>query len=114
MSNLLKASLLVSNPHLNRRVHSAVMQVASEQSNAEGAGGNFARLVYQDLDRPWSDFVLHAAADQHIQAASVINEDATAIVTTEVNDEQILNVVNGVWAMIAQKYAPVVDGSDQP
>jgi hypothetical protein len=106
MSNLLKNSLLQNNPHLNARVHAGVITVAQQQSGAEGASGAFANLVLRDLNRSWPDFILHAAADVHIQAASVINEDSTAIVTTEVNDDQILNVVNGVWALAAQKYAP--------
>jgi|SRR5690625_918651 len=106
MSNLLKNSLLQANPHLSKRVHAGVIQVAGEQSGAEGAGGAFARLVQKDLSRSWPDFILNAAADVHIQAASVINEDATAIVTTEVNDEQILNVINSTWASAAEKYAP--------
>lgn len=106
MSNLLKNSLLQANPHLNRRVHAAVITVAQQQRNTDGPNGAFANLVLKDLDRAWPDFILHAAADQHVQAASVINEDSTAIVTTEVHDDTILAVVNGIWALAAAKYAP--------
>jgi len=106
MSNLLKNSLLQNSPHLNRRVHAGVVTVAQQQRNTDGASGAYAALVLKDLNREWPDFILHAAADQNIQNASVINEDSTAIVTTEVEDEQILNVVNGVWNLAAQKYAP--------
>lgn len=106
MSNLLKNSLLQKSPHLNRRVHAAVITVAQQQRNADGPSGAFANLVLAELGRSWDDFILQAAADEHIQAASVINEDATAIVTTQVNDEQILAVVNGIWQHVANKIMP--------
>lgn len=106
MSNLLKNSLLQNNTHLNRRVHAAVIQVAGEQRNAEGASGNFSRLVYQDLSRSWPDFLLSVAADTHVQEAAVLNEDSTAVVTTNVADEQILSSINGAWGHVAEKYAP--------
>lgn len=106
MNNLLKNSLLQTNPHLNARVHAAVVTVAQQQSDADGQTGAFAQLVLRDLNRNWPDFILNAAADQHIQAAAVIIEDATGIVTTNVNDEQILNVINGIWSAVANKYAP--------
>lgn len=112
MSNLLKNSLLQNNPHLNRRVHAAVIQVASEQTSAEGAGGNFAHLVYQDLARSWPDFILSVAADPHVQEASVLNEDNTAVVTSNVTDSQILNSINYMWAQVSEKYAPVEDPED--
>lgn len=106
MSNLLKNSLLQSNSHLSRRVHAAVIQVAAEQSDAAGAGGNFSRLVYADLERSWPDFLLAVSADPHIQEAAVINEDSTAVVTTNVTDELILNSINYMWASVSEKYAP--------
>lgn len=104
MSNLLKMSLLQHNDHLNKRVHSAMIQVAQQQTHADNPQGAFAKLVLSDLNRTWPDFILNAAADEHIQAASVINEAATGIVTTNVNDEQILNVINNMWAAVAEKY----------
>ena len=106
MSNLLTNSLLQANPHLNKRVHAAVIQVAGEQRNAEGASGNFAQLVYRDLSRSWPDFLLSVAANTHVQEAAVLNEDSTAVVTTNVTDEQILNSINGIWGYVAEKYAP--------
>jgi len=110
MSNLLKNSLLQNNAHLNKRVHAGVIEVAQQQRESGGTSQALSELVLRDLNRSWPDFIMNAAADEHIQAASVINEDATAIVTTEVNDEQILNVINGVWAHAAQKYAPTSGG----
>lgn len=112
MSNLLKNSLLQNNTHLSRRVHAAVIQVAGEQRNAEGASGNFSQLVYSDLSRSWPDFLLSVAANTHVQEAAVLNEDSTAVVTSNVTDEQILNSINGIWAYVAEKYAPVIDAGE--
>jgi hypothetical protein len=113
MSNLLKNSLLQTNTHLSRRVHAAVIQVAGEQSGAEGAGGVFARMVQNDLARSWPDFLLSVAADPSVQNASVINEDATAVITTNVTDDQILNSINYMWASVSKKYAPQPDTSHE-
>lgn len=109
MSDLLKNSLLQNNPHLSKRVHAGVIKVAGEQSSAEGAGGAFARLVQKDLSRSWPDFLLSVAADPSVQESSVINEDATAVITTNVTDDQILNSINYMWASVSQKYAPTPD-----
>lgn len=113
MSNLLKMSLLQSSEHLNKRVHSAVIQVAQQQKHDDGVNGAFANLVLSDLNRQWTDFILNAAADEHIQAACVINETGTSIVTTEVNDEQILNVINGTFSTAANKYTPQSEGGEE-
>lgn len=115
MSNLMKNSLLQTNPHLNARVHAAVIQVAREQhSSANTSSSGYANLILKDLNRSWPDFILNAAADTDIQTASVINEDNTAIVTTEVTDDMILTVVNGHWWTAAAKYAPQQPDNGEP
>lgn len=113
MSNLMKMSLLQTNEHLNKRVHAAVIQIAQQQRDSQGSSGAFANLVLSNLNRSWPEFILGSSADQHIQAASVINENNTAIITTEVNDDQIRNVINGTWANAANKYTPQSEGGEE-
>lgn len=113
MSNLLKMNLAIESDTLKKRVHAAVVQTAHQQKNRPDARGGFARIVLADLKSQYPDFILEVAANTDVQAALALSDENQYVVATNVTDEQIVQIVNGIWATAASKYAPPTPGDGE-
>lgn len=106
MSNLLKMNLALSNPTLKQRVQAALVNLAQQQKDATDQHGAFARIILAEITREWHDFILAVAANQDIQNTLVLSDDRSFVVTTLVEDEQIVTVVEATYWEVSKKYAP--------
>lgn len=106
MSNLLKMNLALSNRTLKKRVQAALVNLAQQQKDATDQHGAFARIILTEITREWHDFILAVAANQDIQNALVLSDDRSFVVTTLVEDAQIVAVVEATYWETSKKYAP--------
>lgn len=106
MSSLLKSTLALNNHYLRQRVHAAVIQVAHQQRETEGAVGLFARMILADVKQQYEEFMLDVVTNPSILDVLVLADDYNSVTSTQVTDTDIIYIVNGTFPVAAEKYAP--------